>query len=120
MERTTHSLLLTPLLYHNLGDLSRGFFETLNFFYSQLLRTVPCLIAPAQAFYQRKWHLATHPLGSNSSLPLLTPLLYHNLGGLSRGFLELSKNFLINSDFCRQLGTFGISTFSGGLTSTPS
>ena len=24
MERTTHSLLLTPLLYHNLGDLSRG------------------------------------------------------------------------------------------------
>ena len=81
------------LLYHLLVSLSRGFLERLDFFYSLLLRTVPCLIAPIQAFYQRKWQLATHPLGSNSSLPLLTFLLYHLLVSLSSLFLFFFEVF---------------------------
>ena len=70
---TTQPFLFVPLLYHTLRGLSRGFFEKLEFFYSLLLRTVRALSDRSnEAFYQRKWLLATHPLGSNSSLPLLT------------------------------------------------
>ena len=38
MERTTRSLLLTPLLYHNLGGLSRGFLS----FFKKLFEVPDC------------------------------------------------------------------------------
>ena len=68
MERTTHSLLLTPLLYHNLGGLSRGFlhFFSMTGTYQAFLRTFP---------YHRTQ--CRGPLGRGALYLPLTPIVYH-------------------------------------------
>jgi len=65
VERTTHSLLLTPLLYHNLGDLSRGFRN----FFSILLRF---LLATLQTYWGTRLEVVTSPL-DNDSIPQTAP-----------------------------------------------
>ena len=76
MERTTHSLLLTPLLYHNLGGLSRGFlhFFSMTGTYQAFLRTFP---------YHRTQ--CRGPLGRGALYLPLTPIVYHRLHQKSTG-----------------------------------
>ena len=67
----------TPLLYHTLRSLSRGFLNFFSFgreilFYFTQLRIGERLFTP---------------------VCLLTPLLYHNLDDLSRGFSKVCVNF---------------------------
>ena len=96
-----------PLLYHNLGDLSRGFLKKFRtFFIISTTRHFSGLFPvpghepnrTLKGLSKRdkvQWLLVINPLlflvstvlgAFAAEVPLLTPLLYHNLGDLSRGF----------------------------------
>ena len=76
------------------GFVKRFFWDAGFFLFSTFADSALSYRSSISVLLEEMATLATHPLGSNPSLPLWTPLLYHNLGDLSRGF---SKFFLCYS-----------------------
>ena len=93
-------ILLTPLLYHNLGGLSRGFlhFFSMTGTYQAFLRTFP---------YHRTQ--CRGPLGRGALYLPLTPIVYHRPHTKSIGNVAQIRDFLVSiiCAFCEL-------TFCGG------